>query len=99
MITNGYRLKPISSTEARKLPEGTVLIVHRIKRDFMNWRKLEEHFYRAVIQHRRTVGGPDVAVKMEPDWEWPEIAGWPMGWIWLQEVPGMLGYMTIEGKA
>ena len=97
MIYNGYRLAVIDANEARKLPEGSVLIVHRVWKDFRTNKMLREAFYRVRTQYRRTVAGPDVAIASEPDAEWPEIPVWSPPWLWLEGRMDM-GYYRVEGR-
>ncbi len=97
MIVNGYKLNVISAHEARKLPEGTVLIVERLSRDFKTYEIKERHYFRVRTQYRKTVAGQDVAIRSEPDSEWPEIPLWQLQWIWL-EMSGFMNIVTIEGK-
>ena len=99
MIVNGYRLEPIPANEARKLPEGTVLIVHRVWHDPATYQVTREAYYRARLKRKKTVMGLDAAVYSEPDCDFPELPPWQLGWIWLEEIAGMRGFMTIEGRA
>ena len=98
-IINDCRLTPIEPHRARKLPEGTVLIVERVWRDFKTWKVTRRAFYRVITQYRKTAAGLDVAIRSEPDATWPEIPTWASDWIWLEGMDGYMGYYTIEEGA
>ena len=98
MIIDGHRLKPIEAYKARKLPEGSVLIVERLWRDYKSYAVTKREYYRVRTKEKRTVSGPDIAIYSEPNADWPMMPTWQDAWIWLEEIPGFMGYYEIEDE-
>ncbi|MBQ3424777.1 MAG: hypothetical protein IJH38_06240 [Clostridia bacterium] len=98
MTVNGFTLRPISSIEAGKLPEGAVLIVSKSWHDQKTWAVTKTEYYRARVKYHKTVAGPEAALHSEPDYDWPSIPTWQQGWIYVSGLSIGLGAWTIEGS-
>lgn len=95
MTVNGHRIRPIDAHEARKLPDGSVVLYVRAHFDYKTGRPLGADYFRCVVGTRKIVHGPEKIIISEPDADWPQIPKWSQDWIWL-EGDSVTGYCVME---
>lgn len=95
MRVNGHRIRPIDAHDARKLPDGSVVLYARMHFEYKTGKPLGADYYRCIVGTRRTVSGPEKCVISQPDADWPGIPAWRRGWVWLAG-DSVTGYCVIE---
>ena len=61
---------------------GDVVIVERKHFDYKSGAPRPSDYFRAIVGQHRTVAGEAFRLTGEPDWEFPQIPPWAMGWIY-----------------
>ena len=74
---DGYRRVNTSD-----LKIGDIVIVERRHFAWGTGKPLPSEYFRAIVGKHRTVAGDAFHLTSEPNWQFPEIPPWAMGWIY-----------------